>query len=130
MAKPKLPKAAIRFLVATYDDENSIYTFPQITDMIHEKFGIKVSVQAIHQNYHKYKDTINKEEEKKIEQTKTVATNNTFQSLLQKRREESSNSNQKPQVTTAETPIKKSKGFDMSYAESLTNEDIENLLNS
>lgn len=56
MARPRLTKEAIAFIIERRDDPTTIYTWQDITDMIDERFGIKVSFQAVARNYHKYKD--------------------------------------------------------------------------
>lgn len=55
MAKPKLTKEAIRFIVATYDSQSENYTYSEIADLVQEKYQIDISIQAVQQNYHKYK---------------------------------------------------------------------------
>lgn len=55
MAKPKLTKEAIRFIVETYDSQSENYTYSEIADLVQEKYQIDISIQAVQQNYHKYK---------------------------------------------------------------------------
>ena len=55
MAKPKLTKEAIRFIVETYDSQSENYTYSEIADLVREKYQIDISIQAVQQNYHKYK---------------------------------------------------------------------------
>ena len=56
MAKSKLTKQAIKFLVEMYEHETENYTYQDIADMIKTQFGISVSVQAVMLSYHKHKD--------------------------------------------------------------------------
>ena len=42
MARPRLTKEAIAFIIERRDDPTTIYTWQDITDMIDERFGIKV----------------------------------------------------------------------------------------
>lgn len=55
MAKPKLTQEMIEFIVCKYDSKTENNTFPEITDMLEAEYGIKITYQAVHQNYHKYK---------------------------------------------------------------------------
>ena len=55
MAKPKLTKEAIRFIVETYDSQSENYTYSEIANLVQEKYQIDISIQAVQQNYHKYK---------------------------------------------------------------------------
>lgn len=58
MAKAQLTKQAIKYLVETYNCEESNYTFQQIKEMIMTKFKVSVSVEALRKSYHKNKDSI------------------------------------------------------------------------
>ena len=62
MAKSKLTKQAIRFLVNTYDDETTNYTFHQVRKMIENKFKITVTYEAIRKSYHANKNLLRAEE--------------------------------------------------------------------
>ena len=55
MAKPKLTKEAIRFIVETYDSQSENYTYSEIANLVQDKYQIDISIQAVQQNYHKYK---------------------------------------------------------------------------
>lgn len=55
MSKPKLTKEAIRFIVETYDSQSENYTYSEIADLVQERYQIDISIQAVQQNYHKYK---------------------------------------------------------------------------
>lgn len=61
MAKPKLTKEAVRYVVKLYDSETENYTFSEIKDKLFEKFNIEVSLQAVQQNYHKFIEETNSE---------------------------------------------------------------------
>lgn len=58
MAKAKLTKQAVKYIVKLYDSETENYTFLEIKNKVFEKFGIEVSLQAVQQNYHKYMEDI------------------------------------------------------------------------
>lgn len=60
MAKPKLTKEAIKYIVSLYNSETENHTFSEIKDEIKGKYGIDVSLQAVQQNYHKYMEDLNK----------------------------------------------------------------------
>lgn len=60
MAKPKLTREAIRFIVETYDSQSNRYTYSEIADLLRDKYRINISLQAVQQNYHKYKGRIKK----------------------------------------------------------------------
>ncbi|WP_198337120.1 hypothetical protein [Psychrobacter celer] len=62
MAKSKLTKQAIRFLVDTYDDETTNHTFHQVRKMIEDKFKITVTYEAIRKSYHANKNLLRAEE--------------------------------------------------------------------
>lgn len=68
MAKPKLTKEAIKFIVQTYDSQSKNYTYSEIANLVQDKYQINISVQAVQQNYHKYKGKI--EENNKNESVK------------------------------------------------------------
>ena len=58
MAKPKLTREAIRFIVETYDSQSKSYTYSEIADLLRDKYQIDISLQAVQQNYHKYRRRI------------------------------------------------------------------------
>lgn len=55
MARPRLTKEAIAFIIECRDDPTQVYTLEDIAKLVEEKFGISVSLQAIGNNYRKYK---------------------------------------------------------------------------
>ena len=57
MAKSKLTKQAIKFVIQTYDDETNNFTFKQISKLIEDKFKIKVTYEAVRKAYHKHKES-------------------------------------------------------------------------
>ncbi len=59
MAK-KLTKGAIKFIIEMYDSEDTNYTFPEIANLVADKFGIEISGNAVHKSYHKNKDSFSK----------------------------------------------------------------------
>ena len=62
MAKSKLTKQAIRFLVDTYEDETTNHTFHEVRKMIEDKFKITVTSEAIRKSYHANKNLLRAEE--------------------------------------------------------------------
>ena len=68
MAKSKLTKQAIRFLVDTYDDETTNHTFHEVRKMIEDKFKITVTYEAIRKSYHANKNLLRAEEVGKIKE--------------------------------------------------------------
>lgn len=56
MAKSKFTKCMIMFIIEKYNSETANYTFENIANMIEDKFDVSVTAQAVHQNYHKYKN--------------------------------------------------------------------------
>lgn len=56
MAKRKLTKAAIIFIVEKRNDWHVNYTFDDIAKLLREDFGITVSEQGVGKSYRKYKD--------------------------------------------------------------------------
>lgn len=56
MAKAKLTRQSIIFLVSTYEDVTNTYTFADITKMIEAKFGIEVTAEAVRLSYHANKN--------------------------------------------------------------------------
>ena len=79
MAKPKLTREAIRFIVETYDSQSKSHTYSEIADLLRDKYQINISLQAVQQNYHKYKGSIKKNnanelivQEKKLHQNRCL----------------------------------------------------------
>ena len=58
MAKSKLTKEAIIFIVETYDSQTENYTYSEIANLVRDKYRINVSIQAVQKNYYKYKGGI------------------------------------------------------------------------
>lgn len=58
MAKAKLTKQAVKYIVKLYNSETENYTFLELKNKVLEKFDIDVSLQAVQQNYHKYMEEI------------------------------------------------------------------------
>ena len=56
MAKRKLTKAAISFIVKKRNDWNVNYTFDDIASLLKEDFGIAITEQGVSKSYRKYKD--------------------------------------------------------------------------
>lgn len=58
MAKPKLTREMVAFIVNLRDDVSNNYTFNDIEKMLFERFGVEISYKSIHKAYHKHKDNI------------------------------------------------------------------------
>lgn len=56
MAKQKLTKAAIGFIIEKRNDWNVNYTFTDIAKLLEENFDITITEQAVSKSYHKHKD--------------------------------------------------------------------------
>lgn len=56
MAKQKLTKAAIGFIIEKRNDWSVIYTFGDIAKLLKEDFGITITEQAVSKSYRKHKD--------------------------------------------------------------------------
>lgn len=56
MAKQKLTKAAINFIIEKRNDWNVNYTFDDIANLLKEDFGITITEQGVSKSYRKYKD--------------------------------------------------------------------------
>ena len=56
MAKQKLTKAAIGFIIEKRNDWNVNYTFNDIAKLLKEDFDIAITEQGVSKSYHKYKD--------------------------------------------------------------------------
>ena len=58
MAKQQLTKEAISFIIECRDNPKEIHTWQNIADLVADKFGVKLSFQAIAKSYHTNKDKI------------------------------------------------------------------------
>ena len=85
MAKSKLTKQAIRFLVDTYDDETTNHTFHQVRKMIEDKFKITVTYEAIRKSYHANKNALSAENSKDNEVDDGNRVNPTLNTEVKKR---------------------------------------------
>ena len=56
MARKKLTKAAIGFIIEKRNDWNVNYTFADIAKLLEEDFGIIITEQAVSKSYRKYKN--------------------------------------------------------------------------
>lgn len=56
MAKGKLTKAAISFIIEKRNDWNVNYTFADIAHLLKKDFGITVTEQGVSKSYRKHKD--------------------------------------------------------------------------
>lgn len=56
MAKQKLTKAAIVFIIEKRNDWNVNYTFDDIAKLLEEDFGITITEQGVSKSYRKYKN--------------------------------------------------------------------------
>ena len=69
MAKPKLSKAAISFIIEKRNDWNVNYTFADIAELLKEDFSITITEQGVSKSYRKHKD------DKEFQIVPIVATN-------------------------------------------------------
>lgn len=58
MAKPQLNKEAIAFIIECRDNPREIHTWQDIANLVADKFGVKLSFQAIAKSYHKNKGKV------------------------------------------------------------------------
>lgn len=58
MAKPKLTREMITYIISLRDDVSKNYTFNDIEKILYDTFGVDISYKSIHKAYHKYKDNI------------------------------------------------------------------------
>ncbi len=56
MAKQKLTRAAISFIIEKRNDWNINYSFADIAKLLKEDFGITITEQAVSKSYRKHKD--------------------------------------------------------------------------
>ena len=112
MAKSKLTKQAISFLIDKYECETTTYTFPEIAKMIAEKFGVEVSAQAVGKSYHKNKGSF-KDNASKMKTLSNVSANDKPKKEFQR----SDNLSQQ-----------KASGFNDNAGETLSKDEIKNLL--
>ena len=56
MAKQKLTKAAISFIIEKRNNWNVNYTFDDIANLLKEDFDITITEQGVSKSYRKYKD--------------------------------------------------------------------------
>ena len=56
MARKKLTKAALDFIIEKRNDWHVNYTFADITKLLKEDFGITITEQAVSKSYRKHKD--------------------------------------------------------------------------
>lgn len=126
MAKAKLSKDAINFLIQYRDDTSVVYTWEEIADLLKKNFGIEITRQAVAQNYRKYKgkieiQSLNSNSMNKFNATKTntVLDDGKPQTIVKaifERKENIKNS------------LTKDKDFDISFVEDLSSEDLDKLL--
>lgn len=57
MARPKLTKEAIAFIIECRDNPKEVHTWEDIANLVADRFGIQVSFQAIAKSYQKNKDS-------------------------------------------------------------------------
>jgi hypothetical protein len=124
MAKSKLTKQAIRFLVDTYDDETTNHTFHEVRKMIEDKFKITVTYEAIRKSYHANKNALSAEDSK----DNKVADGNGVNPMLSTEAKKPSVSMSKLRDIVKGKSTSK-KDFDTSY-EDITTEELNYLFSS
>ena len=123
MAKPKLTKQAIRFLVDTYNDETTNHTFHQIRKMIEDKFNVTVTYEAIRKSYHANKD----KEDKVDDENEIISEKGVNPSLNDKVKKPTLSMSELRGIVKKKSTNKKD--FDTSY-EDISNVELESLFTS
>ena len=124
MAKSKLTKQSIRFLVDTYDDETTNHTFHQVRKMIEDKFKITVTYEAIRKSYHANKNALLAENSKDIK----VGDGNRVNPTLKTEAKKPSLSMSELRGLVKKNSTKQTE-FDTSY-EDISNEELDYLFTS
>ena len=124
MAKSKLTKQAIRFLVDTYDDETTNHTFHEVRKMIEDKFKITVTYEAIRKSYHANKNALSAEDSKDNKVADGNGVNPTFSTEAKK---PSVSMSKLRDIVKGKSTSKKD--FDTSY-EDITTEELNYLFSS
>ena len=76
MARKKLTRAALEFIIEKRNDWYVNYTFADIAELLKEDFGITITEQAVSKSYRKHKD------DKEFLSMPIVATNKTTDSNM------------------------------------------------
>ena len=124
MAKSKLTKQSIRFLVDTYDDETTNHTFHEVRKMIEDKFKITVTYEAIRKSYHANKNALLAENSKDIK----VGDGNRVNPTLKTEAKKPSLSMSELRGLVKKNSTKQTE-FDTSY-EDISNEELDYLFTS
>ncbi len=124
MAKSKLTKQSIRFLVDTYDDEPTNHTFHDVREMIEDKFKITVTYEAIRKSYHANKNALLAENSKDIK----VGDGNRVNPTLKTEAKKPSLSMSELRGLVKKNSTKQTE-FDTSY-EDISNEELDYLFTS
>jgi hypothetical protein len=124
MAKSKLTKQSIRFLVDTYDDETTNHTFHDVREMIEDKFKITVTYEAIRKSYHANKNALLAENSKDIK----VGDGNRVNPTLKTEAKKPSLSMSELRGLVKKNSTKQTE-FDTSY-EDISNEELDYLFTS
>lgn len=112
MAKSKLTKEIISFIIDKYECDTTTYTFPEIAELILEKYKVEVSPQALGKSYRKNKAAV-----------KTVTLNKNSSPKIEKKIFQRSEPDAKPTVDS-----KEQKGFNDNAGETLSKDEVKNLL--
>ncbi len=122
MAKAKLSKDAINFLIQCRDDTSIVYTWEEIADLLKENFGIEITRQAVAQNYRKYKGKI------ELHSIRLNAINNSTTISDDGENSEKIVKAIFERKENVKKSLTKDKDFDMSFVEDLSSEDLDKLL--
>lgn len=122
MAKAKLSKDAINFLIQCRDDTSIVYTWEEIADLLKENFGIEITRQAVAQNYRKYKGKI------ELHSIRPNAINNSTTISDDGENSEKIVKAIFERKENVKKSLTKDKDFDMSFVEDLSSEDLDKLL--
>lgn len=72
MAKQQLTKEAIAFIISCRDNPKEIHTWKNIADLVADKFGVKLSFQAIAKSYHANKGKVENQFVEPVEPVKNT----------------------------------------------------------
>ena len=122
MAKAKLSKDAINFLIQCRDDTSIVYTWEEIADLLKENFCIEITRQAVAQNYRKYKGKI------ELHSIRLNAINNSTTISDDGENSEKIVKAIFERKENVKKSLTKDKDFDMSFVEDLSSEDLDKLL--
>ncbi len=138
MAKAKLSKSAIAFIVRLRNDPNTTYGYQEIADMVKSSYSVEVSLQAVSLAYKKFKDSSEiKEINDRLLNTENSDSNLSTENLNTVVEDKTSNktlSNNVSKTDSIGTENKRSapkakKGFNDDLGKDISKSDVKDLLN-